>query len=880
MNGMAGSVYTVLTMAGKFEAIFSADEDVPVAYVGDEAPIEFFKDWLLLNQISGEHGHLLNAQNLTPRELYGFCQPPDSGIEVIPPFDDFLLYIQEDAANQIEYNEKQPEELSAMETEIVIGSDDVLDGAYSDADKTAISATLQLFKAFKSFIDSDKQSARIPDSMPNVNGTSVMNKDEAKKLLRYLLDVAINRKAGIPDMTEEQRKRLSDYQWDARVIYDYMTNRVRSRGSRNLLRTPEMKKKYPEIDNQSREEFDSAEDFAEILIILEEDQCCMLDSAHWVTTKTGSHLLIEGGAIVGGAGGKLNGTKVMTKKMLKDKQDDETYIRRNYNEDHDFGARKFGGPMGEQQATTDAKNLSRILGREFSIQKEGTHVFYGWDDKRYDLYRAVPKDKKTALDGVVLDQVSGIDKIKLIKEAGAIRQNLKTTKSGVEKLKMVKRIGEIRDALGVNGKGLDKDGLDSDGMWPMTKAEYDKIHEDYKGAMPNGTPSALKLINGATTIVPVKITDESPSDGIKTQFNIGDYVVAIKDVGFYGKSPMQINHIKTDFGNDGAQRLKLEGKGNMYFNASDFAKAENNSDPIKAEVAKSMSDVRKILPVLMRFVGKQQLEIMMSSAKGEEGQFFIDKMLEVANIVSTMPKTYEQDGMGDDAVVYLHYFKGSSDWYITERDMEEDQLQAFGYAKIGSEGELGYINIDDLTRINVELDLYWKPKTIGDIKGKTDNQKQQSIEKEFEEKLVEFGKLYLRLRELRGEIDSSPQTVVKYRIDDLINQLKGYDKSGGREYAAAQLNDEIAILQEAIKKLEDQSETGVTTEHQSDAQLKAFSDELEALKTETDIASFGDRLDEIAARIEQAGLSAELDAELNSAADALTVLMAAAEKTS
>ena len=750
MNGMAGSVYTVLTMAGKFEAIFSADEDVPVAYVGDEAPIEFFKDWLLLNQISGEHGHLLNAQNLTPRELYGFCQPPDSGIEVIPPFDDFLLYIQEDAANQIEYNEKQPEELSAMETEIVIGSDDVLDGAYSDADKTAISATLQLFKAFKSFIDSDKQSARIPDSMPNVNGTSVMNKDEAKKLLRYLLDVAINRKAGIPDMTEEQRKRLSDYQWDARVIYDYMTNRVRSRGSRNLLRTPEMKKKYPEIDNQPREEFDSA---------ISEDE-------------------------------------------VKDIVD------------------------------------------------------------------------------VTLDGISGIEKIKLIKEAGAIRLNLKTTKSGVEKLKMVKRIGEIRDALGVNGKGLDKDGLDSDGMWPMTKAEYDKIHEDYKGAMPNGTPSALKLINGATTIVPVKITDESPSDGIKTQFNIGDYVVAIKDVGFYGKSPMQINHIKTDFGNDGAQRLKLEGKGNMYFNASDFAKAENNSDPIKAEVAKSMSDVRKILPVLMRFVGKQQLEIMMSSAKGEEGQFFIDKMLEVANIVSTMPKTYEQDGMGDDAVVYLHYFKGSSDWYITERDMEEDQLQAFGYAKIGSEGELGYINIDDLTRINVELDLYWKPKTIGDIKGKTDNQKQQSIEKEFEEKLVEFGKLYLRLRELRGEIDSSPQTVVKYRIDDLINQLKGYDKSGGREYAAAQLNDEIAILQEAIKKLEDQSETGVTTEHQSDAQLKAFSDELEALKTETDIASFGDRLDEIAARIEQAGLSAELDAELNSAADALTVLMAAAEKTS
>ena len=29
------------------------------------------------------------------------------------------------------------------------------------------------------------------------------------------------------------------------------------------------------------------------------------------------------------------------------------------------------------------------------------------------------------------------------------------------------------------------------------------------------------------------------------------------------------------------------------------------------------------------------------------------------------------------AVVYLYYFKGSADWYITEKDMEDEQLQAF-----------------------------------------------------------------------------------------------------------------------------------------------------------------------------------------------------------
>lgn len=57
-----------------------------------------------------------------------------------------------------------------------------------------------------------------------------------------------------------------------------------------------------------------------------------------------------------------------------------------------------------------------------------------------------------------------------------------------------------------------------------------------------------------------------------------------------------------------------------------------------------------------------------------------------------------------------------------------------------------------------------------------------------------------------------------------------------------------------------------------------FAAELEALKSETNIEAFDRKLDEIAARIELAGLMDELDAELNVAADRLTVLLAKAEK--
>ena len=56
-----------------------------------------------------------------------------------------------------------------------------------------------------------------------------------------------------------------------------------------------------------------------------------------------------------------------------------------------------------------------------------------------------------------------------------------------------------------------------------------------------------------------------------------------------------------------------------------------------------------------------------------------------------------------------------------------------------------------------------------------------------------------------------------------------------------------------------------------------FIAELEALKTETDIIRFNERLDEIAGRFEQVGLMESLDRELNDAADVLTALLAAAE---
>jgi len=115
------------------------------------------------------------------------------------------------------------------------------------------------------------------------------------------------------------------------------------------------------------------------------------------------------------------------------------------------------------------------------------------------------------------------------------------------------------------------------------------------------------------------------------------------------------------------------------------------------------------------FIGTAQLSVIGELCWGEEKQWFFNKLVEMANIVQTMPTTYQTDGQGDLAVVQLHYFTAGADWYITERDCESEQLQAFGKADLGYGGELGYISIVELLEAGAELDLHWTPKTLSQV---------------------------------------------------------------------------------------------------------------------------------------------------------------------
>ena len=119
------------------------------------------------------------------------------------------------------------------------------------------------------------------------------------------------------------------------------------------------------------------------------------------------------------------------------------------------------------------------------------------------------------------------------------------------------------------------------------------------------------------------------------------------------------------------------------------------------------------LKFLEAFISKTQLSAIKNFLGTEEKEFYIEKINEIYETIKNMPKTYDTDGQGDSAIVYLHYFINDSDFYITEKDIEDEQLQAFGLVSLsGSEPELGYVPISELIDMNVELDLYWSPKTL------------------------------------------------------------------------------------------------------------------------------------------------------------------------
>ncbi len=153
----------------------------------------------------------------------------------------------------------------------------------------------------------------------------------------------------------------------------------------------------------------------------------------------------------------------------------------------------------------------------------------------------------------------------------------------------------------------------------------------------------------------------------------------------------------------------------LYANAK---KKLSNTNYTPVYVPNNKLQAAAAVDLLRPFIGQTQLTFVGQLCYGEERQYFIDKLVELGDIVKSMPTPGKTNGQGMSAIAYLHYFHNKGmDFYITEKDVCENgrQHQAFGWADMGYGGELGYISIEDLLANECELDFAFTPKKLSEI---------------------------------------------------------------------------------------------------------------------------------------------------------------------
>ena len=120
------------------------------------------------------------------------------------------------------------------------------------------------------------------------------------------------------------------------------------------------------------------------------------------------------------------------------------------------------------------------------------------------------------------------------------------------------------------------------------------------------------------------------------------------------------------------------------------------------------------MTVLANFINPSQLQTMLLLTNGDEGGWYVDKLLELSRLIDDMYVPYGSEAHADP-IVTLHYFCNGGDWWVIEKDSTPVQIQCFAYCDLG-DPELGYVSIEELIANGVELDLHWIPKPLSEVR--------------------------------------------------------------------------------------------------------------------------------------------------------------------
>lgn len=527
-------------------------------------------------------------------------------------------------------------------------------GAYMGQEKDAIAATLALLRYFKAFIASDAKFAKVPEGVPN--GTSTMDKKQAQVLLRWLIDTAVNRKGG-EELTPAQEDRYKDYVHDARYISDYLTKRIRSSGSRNLLRVPELKKAYPEIDNQPRV-MDSAEVVEEAALVL--DAVSATEAKKQVTTfarQYGLKVSLTGGVV------SLQNNKTDWMEVFDNFQKALEFLVKARNDHTDNGKKwVFDSVLDSIMLDADTDPATVLDSTDGSWH---TKTMEAMKSKSDSSLRFIIKDATEAADVGEKNDPPNPKSGQYRDEAHYASMEIQRRKKGGKQiLDAVEETDIIVGMITLDGKIAGRALVGGDGKSMVYVGTTGTVRVQYKSQVDGEMRDVMW-------------SEDEPGEKIA---NLASAVQATAEA-----TPEVVPEVAAEV----------------------------------PEVLATAAQAGAALKLLAGFMSASQMNAVKEGMRGEEKQYFISKMVELEALIKGMPKTYDQDGMGDDAVASLHYFKGGADWYITEKDVSGDQEQAYGLADLGNGqgGERGYISIVELIGEGVELDFGFAPQTLKQVTG-------------------------------------------------------------------------------------------------------------------------------------------------------------------
>ncbi len=146
---------------------------------------------------------------------------------------------------------------------------------------------------------------------------------------------------------------------------------------------------------------------------------------------------------------------------------------------------------------------------------------------------------------------------------------------------------------------------------------------------------------------------------------------------------------------------------------------------LKARIAAGLTALAGLRDFLPPTQARNVTDLIRNS---EERDFFIDKMIELAALVKTIPVTFE-GREAEDPICHLHYFGGSYDGYLIEKDIgdpeepeDTSQHQAWGWGRFNhmpDGAETGYMSLPEMfSSPIIELDFHFEPTPLSKIIGK------------------------------------------------------------------------------------------------------------------------------------------------------------------